>query len=76
MDKRLTKKELDKVRKRLPNGAVEQIARETGLKESSVKQILLKPERFNKRVLGIAISLAVEETQEITEMKNTVKAIA
>ena len=76
MKKSLTKDELKHLRNLLPPGAVEKIANETGFAVSSVRQILYKPERFNKTVLDKAIALGEIARQEILEMKSKIKSIS
>ena len=76
MDKRLEKEELNTLRKNLPDGALSLLADKTGLKESSIKQILLKPERFNKRVIEQALSLALLNKVEVDQIKDNIKLLA
>lgn len=65
---RLNKEQLQKIRKALPENAIEIIATETGFEESSVRQILAKPERFNKKVIEIAIRLGEIHAEEIKDL--------
>nr|WP_199082921.1 hypothetical protein [Pedobacter sp. ASV19] len=76
MQKRLTKIELKKLRRSLPAGSVELISWKTGLAESSIRQILLKSDRFNPIVIAIAISIAEKSKAQFIELKNKLKAIA
>lgn len=62
---KINKEELKKIRRALPEGAIEAIAGETGLCVSSIRQILFKPERFNKKVLELAVSLGERHAEEI-----------
>ena len=76
MPNRLTKTELKCLRKLLPHGAVGEISKETGLAESSVYQVLCKPERYNPTVIKLAISLGERHKQEFLEMKSKIKALS
>lgn len=62
---RLSKEELKKVRKALPEDGIDQISALTGLKASTVKQILFKPERFRKDVIAKAVELGEKNAAEI-----------
>ena len=73
MQKRLTKTELQKLRKRLPEDAKKIIAEETGFAESSVEQILLKPERFNLAVIESAVALAERTSDRIDSLRLRIK---
>lgn len=75
MQTKLNKTELDVLRKGLPEGAIHIISEKTGLKESSVRQILLKPERFNKKVISLAVSMAMKENQDIDQIKNNINSL-
>ena len=76
MPNRLTKTELKNLRKMLPPGSLGIIAQQTGLAESSVYQVLCKPERYNQNVIGIAISIGEKYKEEFIEIKNKLKAIS
>lgn len=73
MQKKLSKAELKKLRKSLPKGAYETIAEKTGLKASSVEQILFKPERFKIEVIECAIVLAEKTSDKIDDLRFRVK---
>lgn len=76
MEKKITKYELKTLRKSLPAGSVELISWKTGLSESSVKQILCKPERFNQNVITIAVSICEKYNSQYLMLKAKLKAIA
>lgn len=67
---RLNKEELKKIRKALPENAIEKLSELTGLKVSSVKQILFKPERFKKEVIERAVEMAEQNAGEINQIIN------
>lgn len=75
MMKRVTKTELKNLRKTLPAGSIELISWKTGLSESSVRQILFKPERFNQLVITVALSISEKYTNQYLELKNKLKSI-
>ena len=80
MIEKLNKQELEELRRRLPKGAAETIAEAVGLEASSVKQILLKPDRFNPEVIVLAIKMSKNITSAInttiSEFKSSIKATA
>lgn len=73
MQKRLTKTELQKLRKRLPKGAYETIAQETGYAPSTVEQTLLNPSRFNLEVIESAVALAERTSDKIDSLRLRIK---
>jgi len=80
MLEKLNKTELEILRQSLPKGAAKHIADTVGLEVSSVKQILLKPERFNYEVIVLAIEMsqnvAAAVNTTILEFKSRIKATA
>jgi hypothetical protein len=72
----ITKAELEKTRSSLPEGAYKTIADITGYAESSVKQILLRPERINVKNLVVieqAIILSEQTNDKIDDFKDRIK---
>jgi len=72
---KVSKETLEKIRKALPQNAIQMIAEKTGLKANTVRQILFKPERFNKSVIEEAIKLGESNAAEVEEMINRANAL-
>lgn len=72
----LNTEELKKIRKSLPENGIELISKETGLKPGTIQQILYKPERFNKRVIEMAVSLGESHYREINDIINRAKKLS
>jgi len=65
----LTDDQLLKLKKRLPHGSYQQIAKETGLSKSYVTQVL-GGTRWNKSVILKAREIILRHEEEIRELTN------
>lgn len=67
----ITKKELSKLRKSLPKGAIKIISINTGYVTTYVWQVL-NEQRWNQKIIDAAIELAKQTKEKIETAKNDI----
>lgn len=71
----LTKKELDTLRKALPEKGINKISAKTGYSYYVVQKVLTDPKRFKQDIIDAAIEVRAEYEQYLANLKETIKNI-
>jgi hypothetical protein len=71
----LTKRELGKIRKQLPQDGYERIASLAFKSAEAVKKVLREPDRYNKDVIDKALIVVEQYKLEVEEQKAKVKVL-
>jgi|GEM_PF-4979652 len=71
----LKKKELDALRKALPEKGMRRVAEKTGYSYYAVQKVLTDPARFKQEIITATLQVIEEYKQEIAEIKSKIKEI-
>lgn len=70
----MTKKELKKLKSKLPRGYVKMLVNETGLSSATISRVL-RGDYFNQKVIDAAIKLAAETKSIVDCQQNKIKSL-
>lgn len=71
----LTRKELDALRKALPEKGIQRISEKTGYSYYVVQKALTEPKRFKQEIIDAALEVREEYEQKIAAIKRKIKTI-